>query len=108
MAPTKALPPQSKLRSRIPNANFPRKTFKAVRACRWIGDQGALLLQYHLAVGVFEPLQLRQERQAEQVFRQRRVGQHHGVDVAHHQSADIDHRKPGARRLDGSVVTVAL
>src|SRR5581483_1447948 len=51
----------------------------------------------------FETLQFRQERQAEQVFRQRLVGQHHGVDVAHHETADLDAVKPGARGLDGAV-----
>ena len=65
--------------------------------------KGALLLQHHLPVGIFEALQLRQERQAEQVFRQRLVGQHHGIDVAHHEAADIDHGNAGARRLDGAV-----
>ena len=38
-----------------------------------------LLLQHHLAVGVFEAFQLRQKRQAEQVFRQRFVGQHQRI-----------------------------
>jgi hypothetical protein len=62
-----------------------------------------LLLQHHFAVGVFEAFQLRQERQAEQVFRQRLVRQHHGVDVAHDEAAEFDHGKPRARRLDGAV-----
>jgi hypothetical protein len=42
-----------------------------------------LLLQHHLAVGVFETLEAGEEGEAEQVLGQRLVGQHHGVDVAH-------------------------
>src|ERR1700739_4662353 len=52
--------------------------------------QSELLLQHHLAVGVFEALQLRQEGQAEQVFRQRLVGEHHGIDVAHDPAAGVN------------------
>src|ERR1700694_2899132 len=64
-----------------------------------VRKSGRLLLQHHLAVGVFESLQLRQERQAEQIFRQRFVRQHHGVDVAHHEPADINPRKTPAPRV---------
>jgi len=76
---------------------------KCVRACKWIGNQGALLLEHQLAVGKFEPSQLGEERQAEQVFGQRFVRQHHGIDIAHHQATDVDHGKPCRRRLDRAV-----
>jgi len=65
--------------------------FRFNRNGKGSSSEEALLLQHHFAVGVFEPLQLRQERQAKQVFRQRFVRQHHGVDVAHHDATDINH-----------------
>src|SRR5947209_7320266 len=73
---------------------------------RWVpafAGTTRLLLQHESAARVLETLQLGQKRQAEQVFRQRLVGQHHGIDVAHHEAAELDHRKAGARGLDGAV-----
>ena len=49
-----------------------------------------LLLHHQLAAGHFKPAKLRQIRHAEQIFRQRVVGQHQRIDIAHHKSADID------------------
>ena len=43
-----------------------------------------------LPFGVFEAMQPRQKRQAEQILAQRPVRQHHGGDVAHRDVVDLD------------------
>ena len=99
--------PHDRLQSgQVNSRNFPKlpvlEALVLVRADHPYG-LSALLLQHQPAVGVLKPLQLRQERQAEQVFREGFVGQHHGVDIAHHEPAEFDHGKARARRLDGAV-----
>src|SRR4051812_37877692 len=62
-----------------------------------------LLLQHHLPVSVLKTLEAGQEGEAEQVLRQRLVRQHHGIDVADNEAADVEHGDAGAGSFDGAV-----
>src|SRR5262249_25022259 len=60
------------------------------RPREWLRKEALLLFQHQLAVGIFEPPQPPQERQAEQVFIDGARRQHHRGDVVHLKVLDLD------------------